>query len=68
MITMLNELTERRQINTFFTNEQSLMYGLQTSFVNVGKGNLTFVRRDLTPNNNQAGHKPANNKAINHDI
>ncbi len=44
---MLNELSERRRVNTFFTNEQSIFNGVQKGFVNVGKGNLTFVRRDM---------------------
>ena len=46
-VTDLNEFTERRRVNTFFTNEQSIFYGLPKGFVNVGRGNLTFVRRDL---------------------
>lgn len=46
-IDMLNELTERRRVNTFFYNEQSVFYGLPKGYVNVGRGNLTFIRRDL---------------------
>ncbi len=46
-IDQLNELSARRRINTFFNNEQSIFYGLKKGFVNVGKGNMTFVRRDL---------------------
>lgn len=46
-IDMLNELTERRRVNTFFHNEQSVFHGLPKGYVNVGRGNLTFVRRDL---------------------
>ena len=46
-VNMLNELSERRLGNTFFTNEQSIFYGAQVGFVNAGTGNLTFARRDL---------------------
>ena len=46
-ISTLNELSERRRVNTFFRNEQSIFNGVQKGYVNVGKGNLTFVRRDL---------------------
>ena len=46
-VDLLNELTERRRGNTFFPNEQSIFHGVQKGFVNVGTGNLTFVRRDL---------------------
>jgi YD repeat-containing protein len=31
----------------YFTNDQSVFYGAQVGYVNVGRGNLTFVRRDL---------------------
>lgn len=43
----LNELSNRRRVNTLFQNEQSVFYGLQFRFVNSSRGNLTFVRRDL---------------------
>jgi len=43
----LNELSNRRRVNTFFPNEQSAFYGLQFRYVNSSRGNLTFVRRDL---------------------
>ena len=46
-IDLLNELTERRRVNTFFHNEQTVLNGVQKGFVNVGTGNLTFLRRDL---------------------
>lgn len=46
-IGMLNELSERRRVNTFFVNEQSISNGVQKGFVNVGTGNLTFIRHDL---------------------
>ncbi|MEM7705282.1 MAG: DUF6531 domain-containing protein [Pseudomonadota bacterium] len=43
----LNELSDRRRLQTFFPNEQSPFRGLQVNNVNVGDGNLTFLRRDL---------------------
>jgi YD repeat-containing protein len=43
----LNELSARRRLTTLFPNEQSPFYGVQMNYVNVGKGNLTFVVRDL---------------------
>lgn len=43
----LNEFTERRRLKVYFANEQSVFYGAQVGYVNVGRGNLTFVRRDL---------------------
>ncbi len=43
----LNELSARRRLTTVFPNEQSPFYGIQMNYVNVGKGNLTFVVRDL---------------------
>ncbi len=43
----LNELSDRRRLNTFFPNEQSAFYGVQVRYVNSSRGNLTFVRRDL---------------------
>lgn len=46
-ISLLNELSERRRPNSFFVNEQSQRYGVQVGYVNVGKGNLTFLRRDM---------------------
>ncbi len=45
-INFLNELSHRRQVNTFFPNSQATNE-LQKHFVNVSKGNLTFIRRDL---------------------
>lgn len=45
--TFLNELSNRRRVNTFFPNEQSAFYGVQFRYVNSSRGNLTFVRRDL---------------------
>ncbi|MEM9305636.1 MAG: DUF6531 domain-containing protein, partial [Pseudomonadota bacterium] len=43
----LNELSDRRRINTLFQNQQTIFDGLQLEYVNVGSGNLTFKRRDL---------------------
>ena len=46
-VKILNELSERRRINTLFNNQQSPFYGLQKDFVNLTKGNVTFSRRDM---------------------
>ncbi len=43
----LAEYSQRRRANIYFPNEQSIFYGVQVNFVNVGRGNLTFTRRDL---------------------
>ncbi len=43
----LNELSDRRRLNTFFPNEQSAFYGVPIRYVNSYRGNFTFVRRDL---------------------
>lgn len=43
----LNELSDRRRLNSFFQNEQSVFYGVPIRYVNSARGNLTFVRRDL---------------------
>ena len=43
----LSEFSARRRLTTFFANEQSPFYGAQINFVNVGKGNFTFLNRDL---------------------
>lgn len=43
----LAEFSQRRRANIYFPNEQSIFYGVQVNFVNVGRGNLTFTRRDL---------------------
>jgi YD repeat-containing protein len=43
----VNELSNRRRLTTFFVNEQSPFYGVQLNYVNVGRGNLTFLKRDL---------------------
>ena len=45
---LLNELSPRRQVNTFTPNQSSVITnGLQKHFVNVGSGQLSFLRRDL---------------------
>jgi YD repeat-containing protein len=44
---IVNELSNRRRLTTFFANEQSPFYGVQINYVNVGRGNLTFLNRDL---------------------
>ncbi len=42
-----SELSSRARANVYFKNPQSVFRGVQFSFVNVGEGNLTFLRRDL---------------------
>ena len=42
-----NEISSRRRLTTVFPNEQSPFHGVQMNFVNVNKGNLTFLNRDL---------------------
>ena len=42
-----NEISSRRRLTTVFPNEQSPFHGVQMNFVNVKRGNLTFVNRDL---------------------
>src|SRR5688572_17108425 len=44
---IVNELSNRRRLTTFFANEQSPFHGVQINYVNVGRGNLTFLNRDL---------------------
>jgi YD repeat-containing protein len=43
----VSELSSRARANVYFANPQSLFRGAQVNFVNVGVGNLTFLRRDL---------------------
>src|SRR5437588_7281505 len=43
----VSELSSRARANVYFTNPQSIFSGVQVNFVNVGTGNLTFLRRDL---------------------
>ena len=44
---LIAEFNLRRRVNVLFPNPQTLFDGLQAGFVNVGSGNLTFLRRDL---------------------
>lgn len=44
---LIDELSLRRRVNVLYPNPQSLFDGLQVGFVNVGTGNLTFLRRDI---------------------
>ncbi len=46
-IEYLNEFSERRRLNVYFANDQPAERGAQAGYVNVGRGNLTFLRRDL---------------------
>jgi YD repeat-containing protein len=43
----VSELSSRARANVYFANPQSIFRGVQINFVNVGTGNLTFLRRDL---------------------
>lgn len=43
----LNEFGDRRRVQVYFANRQSVFYGARVEMVNVGRGNLTFLRRDL---------------------
>lgn len=52
--TFLNEISDRRRLNSIFPNEQSLQHGVPIRYVNSSRGNLTFVRRDLV----SVGHLP----------
>ena len=46
-LSLLNELSPQRRTQRFFVNEQIPLYGVQEGYVNVGRGNLTFLNRDL---------------------
>ena len=46
-LALIKEVDVRRRVNVLHPNPQSLLDGLQVGFVNVGSGNLTFLRRDL---------------------
>lgn len=46
-VPLIREFDLRRRVNVLFPNPQTLFDGLQAGFVNVGTGNLTFLRRDL---------------------
>lgn len=49
-----SEFSSRARANVYFPNAQSIFNGVQVDFVNVGAGNLTFLRRDLVV----SGHIP----------
>ncbi len=42
-----SEFSSRARANVYFPNPQAIFRGVQFSFVNVGAGNLTFLRRDM---------------------
>jgi YD repeat-containing protein len=42
-----SEFSSRARANVYFPNPQSIFNGVQFHFVNVGSGNLTFLRRDM---------------------
>jgi YD repeat-containing protein len=42
-----SEFSSRARANVYFPNPQSIFKGAQFSFINVGTGNLTFLRRDM---------------------
>lgn len=44
---LIAEFDIRRRVNVLFPNPQTLFDGLPVGFVNVGTGNLTFLRRDM---------------------
>jgi YD repeat-containing protein len=41
------EFSSRARANVYFPNPQTIFNGVQFGFVNVGAGNLTFMRRDM---------------------
>lgn len=43
----LNEISDRRRVNTIFDNPQNPQKGMAVNHINVGEGNLTFARRDM---------------------
>src|SRR5260370_12174295 len=42
-----SEFSSRARANVYFPNPQSILNGVQVSFINVGTGNLTCMRRDM---------------------
>ncbi len=46
-VKLASELTSRARANVYFANSQDIFRGVQFNYVNVGLGNLTFLRRDL---------------------
>ena len=47
IIPFLQELSPTRRTSRFFENKQTALHGIQDTFVNSSKGNLTFLLRDL---------------------
>src|SRR5438094_3113777 len=46
-VEQVSEFSSRARANVYFPNPQSIFKGVQFNFVNVGSGNLTFLRRDM---------------------
>src|SRR5437588_3947376 len=46
-VRLASELSSRARANVYFANPQDIFRGVQFNYVNVGLGNLTFLRRDL---------------------
>jgi YD repeat-containing protein len=46
-VRLASELGSRARANVYFSNPQDIFRGVQFNYVNVGFGNLTFLRRDL---------------------
>src|SRR5437660_1634921 len=46
-VRLASELSSRARANVYFANPQNIFRGVQFNYVNVGFGNLTFLRRDL---------------------
>jgi YD repeat-containing protein len=46
-VKLASELTSRARANVYFANAQDIFRGVQFNYVNVGFGNLTFLRRDI---------------------
>src|SRR5437016_12222449 len=46
-VRLASELGSRARANVYFANPQDIFRGVQFNYVNVGSGNLTFLRRDL---------------------
>jgi hypothetical protein len=46
-VQLASELNSRARANVYFANPQDIFRGVQVNFVHVGRGNLTFLRRDI---------------------
>jgi YD repeat-containing protein len=46
-VKLASELNSRARANVYFANPQGIFRGVQVNFVNVGRGNLTVLRRDI---------------------